>query len=105
MGSINAGGGRGFSTAVTARSRWIRYFGKSCWNNNYWHPYKDIRLRMKGMEMLSCSQLQKSIPAEVQAAGPDDEPVVNSSIFRGFLVLPPNQMSSYASDPVTSFAV
>nr|GMC73637.1 hypothetical protein Iba_chr03cCG2600 [Ipomoea batatas] len=41
---------------------------------------------------------------EVQAAGPADEPVEYSSIFHGFLVLPPNQMSSYANDPVTSFA-
>lgn len=46
----------------------------------------------------------KDIPAEVEAAGPADEPVEYSSIFQGFLVLPPNQMSSYASDPVTSFA-
>lgn len=48
--------------------------------------------------------LKSRIPAEVQAAGPADEPVENSSMFQGFLVLPPNQMSSYASDPVTSFA-
>lgn len=40
----------------------------------------------------------------MQAAGPADEPVENSSIFHGFLVLPPNQMSSYARDPETSFA-
>lgn len=46
----------------------------------------------------------KTIPAEVQAAGPADEPVENSSMFHGFLVLPPNQISSYASDPETSFA-
>lgn len=47
---------------------------------------------------------EKRIPAEVQAAGPAEEPVENSSMFQGFLVLPPNQMSSYANDPVTSFA-
>jgi len=46
----------------------------------------------------------EKVPAEVVAAGPADEPVENSSIFHGFLVLPPNQMSSYANDPETSFA-
>jgi len=46
----------------------------------------------------------KKVPAEVLAAGPADDPVENSSIFHGFLVLPPNQMSSYANDPETSFA-
>lgn len=46
---------------------------------------------------------KQDVPAEVQAAGPADEPVVYSSIFQGFLVLPPNQMSSYAREPVTSF--
>lgn len=33
-------------------------------------------------------------PAEVLEAGPADDPVENSSIFQGFLVLPPNQISS-----------
>lgn len=37
---------------------------------------------------------KKRLPAEVQAAGPADEPVEYSSIFHGFLVRPPNQMSS-----------
>jgi hypothetical protein len=37
-------------------------------------------------------------------AGPADEPVENSSMFQGFRVLPPNHISSYASEPVTSFA-
>ena len=46
----------------------------------------------------------RRIPAEVQAAGPADEPVENSSMFQGFLVLPPNQISSYARDPETSLA-
>jgi len=45
-----------------------------------------------------------TIPAEVHAAGPADEPVENSSMFHGFLVLPPYHMSSYARDPETSFA-
>lgn len=40
------------------------------------------------------TESQLDIPAEVQEAGPADEPVENSSIFQGFLVLPPNQMSS-----------
>lgn len=44
------------------------------------------------------------IPADVLAAGPADEPVENSAIFHGFLVLPPNQISSYAKEPETSFA-
>lgn len=44
------------------------------------------------------------VSAEVLAAGPADDPVENSSIFHGFLVLPPNQISSYANDPETSFA-
>jgi hypothetical protein len=35
-----------------------------------------------------------TIPAEVLAAGPADEPVENSSMFQGFLVLPPNHISS-----------
>jgi len=48
--------------------------------------------------------IQGEKPAEVPAAGPADEPVAYSSMFQGFLVLPPNQMSSYANDPVTSFA-
>ena len=40
----------------------------------------------------------------MEAAAAADEPIGYSSIFHGFLVLPPNQMSSYASDPVASFA-
>lgn len=40
----------------------------------------------------------------MHAAGPAEEPIENSSMFHGFLVLPPYQMSSYARDPETSFA-
>lgn len=40
----------------------------------------------------------------MQEAGPADDPVEYSSIFHGFLVLPPNQISSYAKEPVTNFA-
>jgi len=46
----------------------------------------------------------EKVPAEVLAADPADEPLENSSIFHGFLVLPPNQMSWHANDPETSFA-
>lgn len=40
------------------------------------------------------NEAKQRLPAEVQAAGPADEPVEYSSIFHGFLVWPPNQMSS-----------
>lgn len=40
----------------------------------------------------------------MEAAGPAEEPVENSKIFQGLRVLPPNQMSSYASEPDTSLA-
>ena len=53
---------------------------------------------------LGGNEFKQRLPAEVQAAGPADEPVEYSSMFHGFLVLPPNQMSSYANDPDTSFA-
>lgn len=68
--------------------------------------FKSYKIKMLGTDVGNEKSEQLSIwnaPAGVQAAGPDDEPVVNSLIFHGFLVLPPNQMSSYASNPVTSF--
>ncbi|GMN62205.1 hypothetical protein TIFTF001_031285 [Ficus carica] len=63
--------------------------------------------RAAGKEMepaVSDPMANGTMPAEVEAAGPADEPVENSSMFQGFLVLPPNQMSSYANDPATSLA-
>lgn len=63
--------------------------------------------RAAGKEMepdVSDPMAKGTMPAEVEAAGPADEPVENSSMFQGFLVLPPNHMSSYANDPVTSLA-
>jgi hypothetical protein len=45
------------------------------------------------------------IPAHVLAAGPADEPEEPSIMFHGFLVWPPNQISSKAKDPVASLAM
>src|SRR5688572_15656017 len=43
-------------------------------------------------------------PAAVADAGPADEPLEPWSIFHGFRVVPPNQLSPCASSPSVSFA-
>src|SRR5512147_2819961 len=43
-------------------------------------------------------------PAAVAAAGPADEPLLPSLRFQGLRVMPPNQTSPMASDPIDSFA-
>jgi hypothetical protein len=45
------------------------------------------------------------VPADVLAAGPQDDPVLPSRMFHGFFVWPPNQMSSQANAPVASLAI
>lgn len=73
----------GLNQAVSKKNNWRKTDGRKwkCWTTQNW-----------------------TIPAEVHAAGPADEPVENSFMFHGFLVLPPYQISSYARDPETSFA-
>src|SRR3954468_12524263 len=43
-------------------------------------------------------------PAAVADADPADEPLAPCSIFHGFLVVPPNQTSFQASEPVVNLA-
>lgn len=46
----------------------------------------------------------KLLTSTCGSSSPADAPVDNSLIFHGFLVCPPNQMSSYPREPGTSFA-